>query len=527
VTRASPEAAPPRLAVVWWPDWPVVAAGIPPGIPAAVLHANRVLAASGPARADGVQPGLRRRDAQARCPSLVVLEHDPARDARAFEPVLQALEHLTPLLEHTAPGVCTFAARGPSRYHGGDGPLARRAAAHAMAAVPAMAPPGPAVGIADGRFAATLAARSAVTGDPVVVPPGESAAFLAPFPVAALDRPELADLLVRLGVRRLGHVAALPVADFVARFGAEGRAVHRLASGLDHDPPDARRPPPELVVQHEFEPPVPTAGPVAFVAKLLAEALHERLGALGLACPAVVVLAETEHGEHHERVWRHEGGLRAAAIAERVRWQLEGWAATPEPPTGGITLLRLVPAEVVPDTGRQQGFWGGQTQADERAARTVARLAGLLGPEAVAVPEWRGGREPAATVVAVPAASADLEQRRVASPPDAGPWPGRLPAPSPATVAAEPMPVEVLDAAGCPVKVSGRGAVSAPPAWLRVGRQPPGAVVAWAGPWPCEERWWDPARHRRRARFQLLTDAGTAHLVVVEGGRWWLEATYD
>jgi protein ImuB len=51
--------------------------------------------------------------------------------------------------------------------------------------------------------------------------------------------------------------------------------------------------------------------------------------------------------------------------------------------------------------------------------------------------------------------------------------------------------------------------------------------VAWAGPWPADERWWDPANHRRRARFQLLTDDGAAHLAVVEAGRWWLEAVYD
>jgi protein ImuB len=55
----------------------------------------------------------------------------------------------------------------------------------------------------------------------------------------------------------------------------------------------------------------------------------------------------------------------------------------------------------------------------------------------------------------------------------------------------------------------------------------PKRVVAWAGPWPVEERWWDPAGHRRRARVQVLDDTGTAHLLAVEGGRWWLEATYD
>ena len=52
-------------------------------------------------------------------------------------------------------------------------------------------------------------------------------------------------------------------------------------------------------------------------------------------------------------------------------------------------------------------------------------------------------------------------------------------------------------------------------------------VVAWAGPWPADERWWDPAGHRRRARLQVVTGEGTAHLLSLEGGRWHLEATYD
>jgi protein ImuB len=52
-------------------------------------------------------------------------------------------------------------------------------------------------------------------------------------------------------------------------------------------------------------------------------------------------------------------------------------------------------------------------------------------------------------------------------------------------------------------------------------------VVGWAGPWLLDERWWDPPVRRRRARFQVVTADGRAHLLVVEDGQWWLEATYD
>jgi protein ImuB len=42
-----------------------------------------------------------------------------------------------------------------------------------------------------------------------------------------------------------------------------------------------------------------------------------------------------------------------------------------------------------------------------------------------------------------------------------------------------------------------------------------------------DECWWDPPAHRRRARWQLVTAEGDAHLAAVESGRWVVEATYD
>ena len=59
-----------RMAVVWCPDWPIVSWGVPLEEPAAVTVANRVVATSPAARAEGVQVGQRRRDAQSRCPGL-------------------------------------------------------------------------------------------------------------------------------------------------------------------------------------------------------------------------------------------------------------------------------------------------------------------------------------------------------------------------------------------------------------------------------------------------------------------------
>ncbi|MFN2607848.1 MAG: DNA polymerase Y family protein [Acidimicrobiales bacterium] len=534
-----------RTLVVWCPDWPVVAAALPPDAPVAVLAAGRVVACSGPARAEGVEEGLRRRQAEARCPSLMAVAADPVRDARAFEPVVAVMASFAPRVEVTRPGTCAVATRGPSRYFGGDAALVTRVAVAVDAVVGA--PRACRVGVADGPFAAEQAARLGRG----VVPRGGSAAFLAPLPTATLGSvleaaPALVDLWGRLGVRTLGDLAALPPAAVLARFGPDGVTASRLAQGLDERPLAARTPPPDLTVAAELDPPVESVETAAFVAKSLADRLCARLAESGLVATCVGIEAETEHGERLVRLWRRADGLPAAALASRVRWQLEGWlaggpygsgASSPataagggERPTAGITLLRLVPEEVGPDRGSQAGLWGGEGAAGERAARALARLSGILGMEAVATAVVRGARNPGERALVVPwglPVPAPAVPGRPGGRREVAPWPGCLPSPSPATVHPSPPTAEVVDASGRPVGVTGRGRPTAPPARVSVAGGPWVEVGAWAGPWPCDERWWDARAHRRRARWQVVTAAGDAHLLVVEAGRWSVEGTYD
>ncbi|MEV6489731.1 DNA polymerase Y family protein, partial [Actinoplanes sp. NPDC051633] len=225
--------------MIWCPDWPVIAAEIVDGVPAAgpvaVLHANRVVACSEAARLEGVRRGLRRREAQGRCSRLVVVDHDPGRDARAFEPVVTAIEEVAAGVEVIRPGACALAARGPARYFGGEEAAAERIVEQVAQACEVESQ----AGIAEGVFAAGLAAR-----DGRIVAPGRTREFLAGVTVEALERPELTDLLRRLGVKTLGDFAALPPSDVLTRFGFDGALAHRLAAGFDHRPLAVRRPPP-------------------------------------------------------------------------------------------------------------------------------------------------------------------------------------------------------------------------------------------------------------------------------------------
>jgi protein ImuB len=452
----------------------------------------------------------------------------PGPAARAFERVVGVVQEFCPRIEVLRPGLCAFGARGPARYFGGEAELARKAAdAVSLLGYDC------GVGIADGLFAALLAARDSQQEQPpvTIVPPGGTPAFLAPRAVTVLGEPDLADLLVRLGIRTLGEFAAVPAAEAGNRFGTQGLLAHRLARGLDPRPLAARQPTADLAVQMEFDPPVEQAERVVFAAKALASQMHARLAASGLACVRVQIQVRCDNGEEISRLWRHDGLLSELAVAERVRWQLDGWR--PGDPddglpgdggiqAGGISLLRLVPDQVVVSQGRQLGLWGDAVVTD-RVARAAVRVQAMLGHHAVTQPVLAGGRSPADQAVLVPFGDEPAAAVRPAD----RPWPGQIPPPAPATVYQIPRQAKVTDVSGSLVSVTGRGHVSGEPVRLSFAGGLSLAVTAWTGPWPVTERWWDPEHACRKARFQLVTADGSAWLAIVQDGRWLIEASYD
>ena len=527
-----------RTLCLWCPDWPVVVARrAHPAVgtsPVAVVepgsHGLVVRAASRDARVERVTRGLRRREAEARCPGLVVVDADLADEARAFEAVARTTELITPGVVLERPGLLTFPTRGPSRYFGGDDGLASRV----LAAVAEIGIGDARVGVADGPFAARLAARRAPAGGVRVVASGDTPAFLAAWPVTALDDDELTPLLQRLGLAHLGDFAALPAPSVLTRFGRSGARAHRLARGLDEHTAPPLPPPPELVETCELDPPATRVDEAAFAAKGLADRLLERLATLGLACTQVVVEAETEHGERLSRCWRHDGRLTSAALVTRLRWQLDGWLTgrrldtdgVDDDATAGLVLVRLAPDRVVPAVGRQLGFWGGDAAAGDRADQVLARLQGMLGPDAVVTAVSCGGRLPSERIRWVPWGETQTS--------DPGPerpgWPGVVPGPAPTRVYEPRLTASLLDARGIPVIVSGRGEASAAPARLVAEPVGDAPVIAWAGPWPQDVRWWDRVCRRRRALWQVVArgeQTEIACLVVMEGGRTGIEAIYD
>lgn len=545
--RGNPAVA-DRVLAVWCPDWPVLAVGADPDTPAAVLAGQgsrrTVLACSPAARAAGVRRGQAVRDAQRRCPELTLHPRDERAEELCFEPVVQAVEDLAAGVEVVRPGLIVLAALGPARYHGGEPVLAALVRdAVADAGTPAGGPLGCGVAVADGAFTACLAARHPVD-EPLIIPPGAAPAFLAPHSLDVLDLPDLTELLERLGLHTLGEFAALPAAAVANRFGVLGTQAHRLARGLDPRPPAARRPGEDLSAAHTFDPPAEQDEPVVFAAKALADRWHTLLAAAGVTSPSVRIELLTESGRESVRTWRNGdalgSALSASALAQRVRWQLDGWrtrSARGELDEAGrtgagadedgfhtadpVACLRLVPGPLQTDTGSQQTLWG-REEVPDRIGRVAERVQAMLGHEGVALLHETGGRDPGSRIRRLP--WGEVPSAGPAEDP-AAPWPGAVPAPAPALVPDEPYPADLLDPLGEQVGVTGRSRLTARPAVLVLGGDRL-RVTGWAGPWPYHERPWS-AVVRRRARLQLSVADGRAFLLALEHGAWRVEGVYQ
>lgn len=523
-----------RVLALACPDWPVVAASWDQPMdrhqPVAVLANNRVTACNDSAREEGIRTRMRRRDAQAKCPELVLVPADPHRDVRAFESVLSAVEALRPGVAPIRPGL--LAVKSPDRFYGGD----ENAAAVLTETVVEVGVWDARVGIADDVSTAVQAAYETAEQTWRIVPEGATADFWKALPVEALfasgspeEAEELTDfvgLLRRLGMRSLGQFADLSSSDALVRFGTRGARLHRLMRGDATGGLAGRKPPPDLVVAADFEPPLESVEAVGFSARQSAERFVRQLGERGLVCTSVTIEAETDRGTRTARTWMHASWFSATDLIDRIHWQMAS-AAQAKAIDASIARVVFIPESVDAAAAYADALWG--HGSNERIERGIAKVQALLGYEAARRPVLQGGRSPADRQALVPWG----EQATLLRSPTL-PWPGSIPPPAPCRVFPHPHPSDVLGERDQQVRVDERGSITCAPHRFLT---PQGweVVDAWAGPWPVEEAWWE-GEPRRVARFQMVSAAGRAWLlrytdVEEQPARhetpWVVEAGYD
>jgi hypothetical protein len=153
---------------------------------------------------------------------------DPVEAGELTERLLCRLERIGAAVESERAGEAFFALDGLRGIHGGESAGVLAAARHAAEMEVR-------IGVAPTRFAAHAAAQRET-----IVPPPAAGDFLARLPVSALagrlalpprEAGSLVETLRRLGIGRLGELAALPVGRVADRFGPPGLRARRLARG--------------------------------------------------------------------------------------------------------------------------------------------------------------------------------------------------------------------------------------------------------------------------------------------------------
>src|SRR5207245_11320265 len=91
------------------------------------------------------------------------------------------------------------------------------------------------VGIAEVKFAAKIASDLCKPDGLLEVPVGQVREFLAPLPASRLwgVGPRMDEQLQRMGLRRIGDVAAADAAYLEAQLGSMGPWLHDLATAID------------------------------------------------------------------------------------------------------------------------------------------------------------------------------------------------------------------------------------------------------------------------------------------------------
>ncbi len=200
--------------------------------PAVVVGRNRGRATVLDAlpRTTGAVVGMTLEEALSLQPGTAVVEADEAVYRRVFHGVLSSLQGVSDRVEAGDLGVAYVRLDGLSEMYGGEA----RLAVAMLNAVPEYLLPR--AGLADGKFPAYVAARTAASQGAVRVP-ADVAAFLAPHPVDLLPvAGRVTSAMHRFGIHTLGDVASWRVEPLVDQFGAEGGLAWELARGIDHRP---------------------------------------------------------------------------------------------------------------------------------------------------------------------------------------------------------------------------------------------------------------------------------------------------
>jgi DNA polymerase-4/protein ImuB len=450
---------------------------------------RKVLDCTPEATALYIRPGMAIRDVMAMSLAAIVVEANPARESAANQRIIADLELLSPLVEadEQEAGCWYIDLTGLGRLFGPLPSIAR----HLLDLMSPLLRPR--VGIADGKFAARVAAGRAAPGAFLIVDPAETKTFLAVEAIESLPRPpEMIMLLKQLGIDTLGHLAALSPSAVAARLGPAGRSAWDLASGNDISSVRGQRH--REVLRERMELPASTASreTLLYALRLLVEQVSRQPQMRDRGARQVLVRAIFENGGSWEKQIALREPAQGARLVELLRLRFQA-LELPQP----VTELEIELTNLSNRGGRQELLDGFRARDERPIVEANHQLKG------------RYDRSSLFHVVGVE------------------PW-SRLPERRYSMMPYEPMPADEPKSINMPKAIdiesrpSPRGKPE-PAALIRKNQRQ--AVTQIDDCWIVDEEWW--LRPIKRRYFQVRLESGAQHTIYHDlGNQQWYSQSY-
>jgi protein ImuB len=332
----------------------------------------RVIELNQAAEGVGILPGMSSSQALARASELVLYKRSPANEQHLQNTLLQLAYRYSPLIENSAPGICTLDLKGKRIRHHQTG-LRELLAQLRSIGLQAQA------GIGSNSELALQAARIAAP----ILEISEDRHLLQSLALESLTpSPYLLDILRSWGIRTLGAFSRLPREEVGQRLGLEALSLWDRAAGRSNKLLQVVHPPETFEESIDFEQRLETLEPLLFILRRFLENLSLRIESIYLLIAELRLTLTLEDGEKIVRLLQIPDPTRDVETLFGIAGQYLETLQTTAP----VTSFHL---EVMPSrpAGYQFDLFQGGLKDPNRFFQTLARLAALVGYEKVGIPQ--------------------------------------------------------------------------------------------------------------------------------------------
>src|SRR5580692_2368189 len=320
----------------------------------------------------GIQPGMSTSQALARASELVLYKRNPANEQHLQDTLLQLVYRYSPLIENSAPGICTLDLKGKRvRNH----PLWLRELLTQLRSIGLKAQAG--IGLNP-----EIALQAAKIADPILEIL-EDCHLLQSLTLESLaPSPFLLDILKNWGVRTLGALTRLPREEIGQRLGLEALSLWDRAAGRSTILLKVVPPTETFEESIDFEQCLETLEPLLFILRRFLERLSLRIESIYLLIAELHLVLTLEDGEKIVRSLQIPAPTRDVDTLFGIAAQYLETLQTTAPVTG--FHLKVMPSR---PAGHQFDLFQGGLKDPNRFFQTLARLAALVGNEKVGIPQ--------------------------------------------------------------------------------------------------------------------------------------------